>query len=76
MAAKLMRFDVMRIKTTPLSRYALALTGCKLDLWDRWIVPRYLRRGQPREELQARADELNELLKDRGRYLPKRGEKR
>ena len=71
---KLMRFDVSRIKTYPLNRYALTLTGCRLELWDRWIVPRYLRRGQPYEKLQERANELNALLKERGNYLPKRGE--
>lgn len=67
---KHMRFTVMNISGQYRTKYALTLIGFHID---NYIVPRYIRRGFDFEELQRRADSLNEKLSQRNRLMdPKR----
>lgn len=61
-----MVFTVMVIRNTPLTQYALTLSGFS---GTHWIVPRYLRCSCTPKVLERRAAELNKILYERGKLL-------
>lgn len=63
---KYMRFTVMNIHGQHRSRYALTLIGFN---YGNYITPRYIRKGFDFNELQKRADSLNEKLNERSRLM-------
>lgn len=65
---RLMRFDVMRIHSDYLPKYALVLLGWNGQYY---ITPRYVRIGTNEYEFKERVEELNEQLRLRDKLLPK-----